>query len=188
MSATLPGPWGRGVLVHGGSAGPRGLRDAAQTRPAILVGITCGLTFVLLAAPVHLHDGRSPIGSFADALLTSLIGAVVAFSALVVNFYVPQVRVSVAVTAPMCTFVMLLGGRATYRVLRDWTRLRAVGSRAEREPVVVVGAGNGAAQLVKDMVRDPSCAWIPVALLDDDPYKRHRRLNGVPVRRSDLPA
>ena len=31
------------------------------------------------------------------------------------------------------------------------------------------------------MVRDPSSKWLPVALLDDDPYKRHRRLNGVPV-------
>ena len=46
---------------------------------------------------------------------------------------------------------------------------------------MVIGAGNGAAQLVSDMMRDPSSRWLPVALLDDDPYKRHRRINGVPV-------
>jgi FlaA1/EpsC-like NDP-sugar epimerase len=158
-----------------------GYGDAAQIRPAVMVGVACGSTFILLAAPVRLHDGRSPIGSFSDALLTSLIGATVALAALVTNFYAPQVRVSVAVTAPMCAFVMLLGGRAIYRAVRDWILLRAGGSRADREPVVVIGAGNAAAQLIRDMVRDPSCAWIPVALLDDDPYKRHRRLNGVPV-------
>jgi FlaA1/EpsC-like NDP-sugar epimerase len=158
-----------------------GYNDATQIGRAAVVGVICGLAFVLLSAPVRLHEGRSPIGSFPDALLTSLIGATVALCALIVNFYVPQVRVSIAVTGPMCVFVMLLGGRAVYRVVRDWTLLRAGGSHADREPVVVVGAGNGAAQLVKDMVRDPACAWIPVALLDDDPYKRHRRLNGVPV-------
>ena len=82
----------------------------------------------------------------------------------------------------MCVFVVLLGGRAVYRVFRDWARSRRGGARrVDREPVVVIGAGNGAAQLVGDMVRDPASKWVPVALLDDDPYKRHRRLNGVPV-------
>ena len=50
-----------------------------------------------------------------------------------------------------------------------------------REPVVVIGAGDGATQLVADMLRDPACPWRPVALVDDDPFKRHRRLSGVPV-------
>ena len=93
------------------------------------------------------------------------------------------VRISVAVTGPMCAFLVLLGGRAAYRVSRDWALMRGMGgpSPVDRLPVVVIGAGNGATQLVNDMVRDPACRWLPVALVDDDPYKRHRRLNGVPV-------
>ena len=41
--------------------------------------------------------------------------------------------------------------------------------------------GEGATQLVAAMLRDPNCEWRAVALVDDDPYKRRRRLSGVPV-------
>ena len=34
---------------------------------------------------------------------------------------------------------------------------------------------------VAAMLRDPNCEWRAVALVDDDPYKRRRRLSGVPV-------
>ena len=159
-----------------------GYSSTAQVRPALMTGLLCGLAFLALAAPLRLHEGRSPIGSFDDAVLTALIGTVVSAVALVISFYALTIRISVAVTGPLCVFVLLLGGRVVYRVFRDWARFRAVdGIRVERQPVVVIGAGSGAAQLVTDMVRDPTCIWMPVALVDDDPYKRHRRLSGVPV-------
>ena len=158
-----------------------GPADPAACR--LVTGLICGLVFVILAAPFRLHEGRSPVGSFADALLVTLVGGThLAAGARVVSLYTYVVRLSVAVTGPMCAFVVLLGGRAVYRVVRDWALMRGEGARrVDREPVVVIGAGDGAAQLVGDMVRDPSSEWLPVALLDDDPYKRHRRLNGVPV-------
>ncbi len=81
----------------------------------------------------------------------------------------------------MCAFVLILGARAAYRMLREWVYGRVPGGRAAREPVVVIGAGDGAAQLVSAMLRDATCPWRPVALVDDDPYKRYRRLSGVPV-------
>jgi FlaA1/EpsC-like NDP-sugar epimerase len=159
-----------------------GYSTPAQLRPALVTGFICGLCFLTLAAPLRLHEGRSPVGSFADAVLTTLLGGFISVVALVVSYFTGDLRISVAVTGPMCVFVMLLGGRAVYRALRDWARYRRVGARrAERHPVVVIGAGDGAAQLVGDMFRDPSSKWVPVALLDDDPYKRHRRINGVPV-------
>ncbi len=91
------------------------------------------------------------------------------------------VRVSVAVTAPMCAFVLIMGARASFRMLREWADTRGAGDRAPREPVVVIGAGDGGMQLVTAMLRDASCPWRPVALVDDDPFKRRRRVSGVPV-------
>jgi FlaA1/EpsC-like NDP-sugar epimerase len=159
-----------------------GYSPSGQLRPALITGLICGVSFLLLAAPLRLHEGRSPIGSFDDAVMTTLLGGLIAAVALVVSYYTLDIRLSVGVTGPLSVFVMLLGGRAVYRVFRDWARFRTVGgTRVERTPVVVIGAGNGAAQLVSDMVRDPCSKWLPVALVDDDPYKRHRRLNGVPV-------
>jgi FlaA1/EpsC-like NDP-sugar epimerase len=45
----------------------------------------------------------------------------------------------------------------------------------------VAGAGEGGRQLVLSMLRDPDSEWRPVALVDDDPLKRHRRIRGVQV-------
>ena len=36
-------------------------------------------------------------------------------------------------------------------------------------------------ELIGSMLRDPNRTWHPVGLLDDDPYKRHRRIRNVPV-------
>jgi FlaA1/EpsC-like NDP-sugar epimerase len=150
--------------------------------PSALLGVACGLVFVVLGFPLHLHRGRSTIGSFPDAVLTTLLGGSVALMALTLNLALGNpVRVSVAVTAPMCAFVLVLGSRAGYRMLREWVHGRIPDGRAERNPVVVIGAGVAGAQLVSAMLHDVSCPWRPVALVDDDPYKRHRRLSGVPV-------
>lgn len=160
-----------------------GYSTSAQLRPALFVGLACGIAFLVLAAPWRLHEGRSPIGSFDDVMLVAFLGGFIAVVTLFLTRYTHVMRLSVAVTGPMSVFVVLLGTRAMYRALRDWALTRqADGGRVERKPVIIVGAGNGAAQLVNDMVRDPSCVWQPVALVDDDPYKRHRRLTGVPVR------
>src|ERR1700712_1908597 len=81
-----------------------GYSTAAQLRPALLTGLACGFAFVLLAAPLRLHEGRSPIGSFADALVTTLLGVIVSVAALVVSFYTLDVRISVAGGGAMLAF------------------------------------------------------------------------------------
>ncbi len=150
--------------------------------PAVALGLGSGLAFVVLGLPLRLHQGRARLGSFEDAVLTSLVFATVASGALAVNLALgAPARISVSVTGPMCTFVLIIGARAAYRVVKEWAVLRDVGATEGREPVVVIGAGEGAAQLITDMRRDSRCPWVPVALVDDDPLKRHRRLGGVPV-------
>ncbi|ROR92530.1 polysaccharide biosynthesis protein [Nocardioides aurantiacus] len=149
---------------------------------ALVLGVSCAIAYVGIGLPLHLHLGRSPVGSFADAVLASLVSGLVGLFVVTVNLAVgAPARVSLTVTASMLAFVLVVGGRAAYRLLRDWSDVRRLVDPATREPVVVIGAGNGAAQLVASMLRDPDCGWRPVALVDDDPRKSHRRLSGVPV-------
>jgi FlaA1/EpsC-like NDP-sugar epimerase len=44
-----------------------------------------------------------------------------------------------------------------------------------------MGAGEGATQVIRAMLRSPFSPYVPVALLDDDPSKRTLRVMGVPV-------
>jgi FlaA1/EpsC-like NDP-sugar epimerase len=68
---------------------------------------------------------------------------------------------------------------ALRRVQRDQPGLR----------VVVLGAGESGASLVREMLRSPKAGLIPIAMLDDDPRTHGRHCLGIPVVGSinDLP-
>jgi FlaA1/EpsC-like NDP-sugar epimerase len=82
------------------------------------------------------------------------------------------------------TVCMLVGVRVLSRTLLQ----NAVSSsdRDNRKTVVVIGAGCAAAMLLREL---PRGAYLPVALVDDDPAKAGVRLHGVPVAGTlkDLP-
>ena len=56
--------------------------------------------------------------------------------------------------------------------------------------IVVIGAYDAGAALVRDMLRSPKAGLLPVALLDPDPRRHGRSIMGVPVEGGieDLPA
>ena len=48
-------------------------------------------------------------------------------------------------------------------------------------PVLLFGIGSAGQGLLRAMLSDPRGRYLPVGLLDDDPEKRHLRVDGVPV-------
>src|SRR5699024_7808324 len=50
------------------------------------------------------------------------------------------------------------------------------------ERVLVVGAGDAAESLIRQMLSNPDGEYLPVGLIDDDPSKRHLSIHGVRVR------
>jgi len=81
--------------------------------------------------------------------------------------------------------VGLLGGpRLVYRWLKDRHLYVTEGKRA-----LIVGAGRAGEMLVRDMLRDTTSPYRPVALVDDNLGKHGRELHGLPVRGpcSDIP-
>jgi FlaA1/EpsC-like NDP-sugar epimerase len=52
---------------------------------------------------------------------------------------------------------------------------------ARGKEVIVVGAGDAAQLVVREMQRNPQLGYTPIGLVDDDPRKRNTRLHGVRV-------
>ncbi len=52
---------------------------------------------------------------------------------------------------------------------------------ARGKEVVVVGAGDAAQLMVKEMLRTPAMGYTPIGLVDDDPRKKNLRLHGIRV-------
>ena len=86
---------------------------------------------------------------------------------------------------PMILVVLLAGSRMAHRSFKEWSLYGRGGEQGT--PVMVLGAGDAAVGLVKELAR--SSEWRVVGLLDDDQQKRGRLLQGVRVMGAieDLP-
>lgn len=86
-----------------------------------------------------------------------------------------------------CLLYTLLAGATRFQ-----SRLFALQRRQDDQAglrVVILGAGQSGASLVREMLRTPREGLIPIAMLDDDPRTHGRHCMGVPVLGpiSDLP-
>ncbi len=84
---------------------------------------------------------------------------------------------SVFVLHPLLLIILMGGSRVAYRA---WKEKRLYGAlRVHGEPVLVLGAGDAAVTLIKEMER--SHQWRIVGILDDDITKQRLTLHGVKV-------
>jgi FlaA1/EpsC-like NDP-sugar epimerase len=87
---------------------------------------------------------------------------------------------SVLILDPLLLILMMGGSRFAYRAWKEH-QLYGVSLR-QGNPVIVLGAGDAAVALVKDLAR--STQWHVVALLDDDATMLGREVFGVKVKGS----
>jgi FlaA1/EpsC-like NDP-sugar epimerase len=89
----------------------------------------------------------------------------------------PVVPRSVLIVSPMLLFLVMGGSRALYRAAKEFHRYG--GLIGQGKPVLVLGAGNAGANLVRELKR--SGEWRLAGLLDDDPVKQGREIYGYRV-------
>jgi len=111
------------------------------------------------------------------------LGLTVAFSAAAVPLLFWMLRLdvvlprSVLVLYPLLLLFLMGGDRLLFRLWKEQTLYGGI--RLKGEPVFILGAGDAAVALSKELERSP--AWRPVGFLDDNPGKRGRILNGLKV-------
>jgi FlaA1/EpsC-like NDP-sugar epimerase len=75
----------------------------------------------------------------------------------------------------------LIGGfRFSLRILAD-ARAAPTDTRGRKRRVLVVGAGDAGALVVREMQKNPQLNITPVCFLDDDSNKQRQQIHGVPV-------
>ena len=74
---------------------------------------------------------------------------------------------------------LVAGARLLARTLIERPRPGRIIARGKE--ALVVGAGDAAQRVVKEMLRNPQLGYTPIGLVDDDPRKRNMRLHGIRV-------
>ncbi len=80
------------------------------------------------------------------------------------------------------TVALIAGARVMVRLLREksWDRLLMRGGRRASR-LLVIGAGDTAETLLREIEKNSNLEYVPVALLDDDERKQWLRIHHVPV-------
>ena len=88
----------------------------------------------------------------------------------------------------------LLAIGALRMILRLWQRRGSTLETRTQKPsparrVLIMGAGDAGALIVREMLNNPMLGYVPVGFLDDDTNKQRARIYGVPVlgNRHDIP-
>src|SRR5688572_5112816 len=118
-----------------------------------------------------LQDLKRLLGA---VVVAALVAPLLLLLAGIVPAAVPR---SVLLLDPILLLLIMCGSRMAYRV---WKEHDVYGKlRYQGQPVLVLGAGDTALTLLRELERSP--AWRVVGFLDDDPMKAGRFLNGVKV-------
>jgi FlaA1/EpsC-like NDP-sugar epimerase len=109
---------------------------------------------------------------------------VIYFARPVPGFPLPR---SVAVLDWLLLLAFVAGTRLIARSMIE--RPGAASLIARGKEVIVVGAGDAAQLVVREMLKAPSLGYTPIGLIDDDPRKKNIRLHGIRVlgATDDLP-
>lgn len=106
-----------------------------------------------------------------------LTGTALVFFALFVFNRMQGIPRSLPVLYLVLQMLLLAGPRLLYRWLKDHRLALSDGQR-----VLIVGAGRIGEMLVRDMLRDPHPAYLPVAFVDDRLRRHGGEVHGIPVR------
>jgi FlaA1/EpsC-like NDP-sugar epimerase len=79
----------------------------------------------------------------------------------------------------LLTLVLVGGFRFSLRILAD-TQVNATPNPRSRR-VLIVGAGDAGALVVREMQKKPELPLTPICFVDDDPTKQNQQILGIPV-------
>ncbi len=117
---------------------------------------------------------------------TALATVVISVGLVLIGSLRTYVPVGVALSGAAIALLTLSATRAGLRLIFEM-RDRRMSEGGKK--VLLVGAGEAGEVIARDMLRSPTCGYIPTAFVDDNPFKSNLVLQGVPVSgsRADIP-
>ena len=97
----------------------------------------------------------------------------------------------VSIIACAFSIIFIVGFRMSFRIYdRFESIVNCNASKSDRKRVMIIGAGSAAAMVIKEMKSSSQSKYIPVAVIDDEAYKKGSSIIGIKVlgSRQDIPA
>ncbi|MCW2546231.1 MAG: putative nucleoside-diphosphate sugar epimerase [Mycobacterium sp.] len=154
--------------------------ELVKVGPTTIVAVTALIANAVVGSAMGIYRHRYIVASFEESVALATVAAVsstllLVTASLTTSYLVPR-------SVPLLSGTFALGGMLTVRWLGRTSARRHRKKDSRRRKVVVLGAGSYGQNLARQMQLDDRMPFEPVALLDDDPGKRHLHVAGVQVR------
>jgi FlaA1/EpsC-like NDP-sugar epimerase len=110
-------------------------------------------------------------------VIVAVVAAFLVFTLL--DFHPASVPRGIWAIVTLLLLAFVMGSRFLARTLIERPAVGAIVARGKE--VVIVGAGDAAQLILKEMLKNPSLGYTPIGLVDDDPRKKNLRIHGVRV-------
>jgi FlaA1/EpsC-like NDP-sugar epimerase len=107
----------------------------------------------------------------------AVIAAYLVFTLL--DFHPASVPRGIWIVDLLLLLAFAMGARLLARTLIERPTAHSIVARGKE--VLIVGAGDAAQLMLREMLRNPTIGYTPIGLVDDDPRKKNLRLHGVRV-------
>jgi FlaA1/EpsC-like NDP-sugar epimerase len=150
-----------------------------ESASVIRYWIVVGILLVTTGYASKFYRGRFLVGSFDEALGLALhVGTVAALAIVLQTVLYPGLPRSIPVLVPPVALLLCAATRWLYRAFRDRS---AEAGQGDVTNVIVYGAGEAGRQVANLVRTQADLAFRVVGYVDDNPGKRHLRIQGVPV-------
>ncbi|WP_330619632.1 polysaccharide biosynthesis protein [Vallitalea pronyensis] len=118
-----------------------------------------------------------------EEMIQVVSGVIVANASVLAYLYFQQQHLprSIYILAPILELMFIGGVRFTYRTLRRVKHSDLLFSKKEIKRIMIVGAGDAGAMIIKELKNNRNITGKPIALIDDDRRKQGQVINNVPV-------
>jgi FlaA1/EpsC-like NDP-sugar epimerase len=153
--------------------------DTSRLGGALLVPVLLAVVLQgLFGLALGLYRRKWRYGTFDEVCMVALTAGFVGVVLTAALWSETRVPRSVPMLAMGLGLLSQIAVRSAWRLKHERAN-RPSGAHLQR--LVVVGAGDGAEQVLRTLRASSDSSYVPVAMLDDDPSKRNLRLSGVRV-------
>ena len=135
-----------------------------------VVSLYCGGVY----KGVWRYFGLSDLGAYVGGVA---LGSATSVMALVLIYRFSSLSRGVFIIDALMLLLLLIGSRLSFRAIGEMAHRR----RNPDQPVVIYGAGDGGALLVRELMNNRRHGYSPIGFIDDDRSKEGRKILGLTV-------
>ena len=99
-----------------------------------------------------------------------------------ITLFLKRMPISYYIFGAMLQFVLIIGVRFSYRfVLLERSKHASYSKKADAKKVMIIGAGSAGQTILRELIHSKETTDIAVCIIDDNPNKWGREIDGVPV-------